>query len=354
MSDSDAWPIESAKRVKFYVPEEYGVSKDNFIDRNDDNQIENDGLIARFQWDANQQLLKVVAVDRNDDVLSVLDVIDVHDMIGASIEIQLKDERQRQQPTVDTSRASNEPPTDRLSDTQASAVLHLYSYPKTDPSQLSWKHRWGLKSYRHPKRRPHYQRPTDTSNWGPRVASHKHYTLLPTEDLGDANRLRNWFMQQVNHRTTENKDSNDNSARHDRHYLIVVNPHAGPNRNGKALCDETIVPMLEQANITCDVFVSQYARHAQERMAVLQDNNDNEQEKDLSLYNGVIVVGGDGSTHETVNGIVERPDSEQLLPNLILGVIGCGSGNGFAKSVASESHEHFGIVDQCFLIWYVG
>ena len=49
---------------------------------------------------------------------------------------------------------------------------------------------------------------------------------------------------------------------------------------------------------------------------------------------GVVVIGGDGILYEVINGLMERPDWESLFPELKLGIIPCGSGNGLAKSIS--------------------
>ena len=52
---------------------------------------------------------------------------------------------------------------------------------------------------------------------------------------------------------------------------------------------------------------------------------------DISKYNAVITISGDGLFHELLNGLLKRPNDESLPP---VGLIPAGSGNGLAWSAA--------------------
>lgn len=44
-----------------------------------------------------------------------------------------------------------------------------------------------------------------------------------------------------------------------------------------------------------------------------------------------MVVGGDGSFYEVLNGIFARPDWRDVFKQVPLGIIPCGSGNGLSR-----------------------
>jgi diacylglycerol kinase family enzyme len=57
--------------------------------------------------------------------------------------------------------------------------------------------------------------------------------------------------------------------------------------------------------------------------------------KDLSLYAGLVAVGGDGTLHEVINGMMFRADKQRvpiaLIPN--------GTGNDLCNSVGVKTVE---------------
>ena len=57
-------------------------------------------------------------------------------------------------------------------------------------------------------------------------------------------------------------------------------------------------------------------------------------EEDLTDYDGICVVGGDGTIHEAVEGLMLSGKSQYLS----LGVIPCGSGNAFAEDLELRDH----------------
>jgi YegS/Rv2252/BmrU family lipid kinase len=77
--------------------------------------------------------------------------------------------------------------------------------------------------------------------------------------------------------------------------------------------------MLEGFDCHLDVMETRFEGHARELG----------RELDVAAYDGLVVIGGDGTMHEVVNGILARPDGMQLPIGLIAG----GSGNSFARDL---------------------
>lgn len=330
------WPTESAERVKLIIPSEWKSNSEFSI----------------LRWDVARRLVLVVSIDEPDHVL---DAIDPDDMIGVDWQLQLKLHNNNQVRALSKERSeTNEPLSEIAQDTQGSATLTIFSYPRKDPSETSWANWCGISSF-NPKPNPSYQRPADPSKLGDRYAHHRKFTLAPTEDLQDCNALlaalRNLAIPSAASTTTT--IDNDNSSSPIKKYLIVVNPRSGPKRNAAVLCEQQVQPMLEQAGIQCDVCVTTHSHHAEERMlpaTATATSTAGPLETDVSEYTGLILMGGDGVIHEALNGIMARPDSAVVLQKLVVGVIGCGTSNGFATSLMLESKERYGLTNETFLI----
>jgi len=115
--------------------------------------------------------------------------------------------------------------------------------------------------------------------------------------------------------------------------------------------------------------VTERGGHAMERMRFIgakdpassnkrggsnSSNNSNKGEDDddddISTYDGLIAMGGDGILWEMLQGIRSRPDAAQLLRTLPLGIVGCGTSNGLAKSLLHAAGERYGPLESTFAI----
>ena len=97
-------------------------------------------------------------------------------------------------------------------------------------------------------------------------------------------------------------------------YDIILNPKGGRGESLKAL--QVVKEALELADKKYTVHESEYAGHTIEIVKQLNTEKD-----DLKL----IVLGGDGTFNEVLNGIVD-------FSKLIVGLVPCGSGNDFVKA----------------------
>ena len=48
-------------------------------------------------------------------------------------------------------------------------------------------------------------------------------------------------------------------------------------------------------------------------------------------WKGIVTLGGDGTFYEVLNGIFARPDWQDILKQVPLGIIPAGSGNGLSR-----------------------
>lgn len=67
-------------------------------------------------------------------------------------------------------------------------------------------------------------------------------------------------------------------------------------------------------------------------------------------YDGLVTISGDGLIHESINGIMNRPDREEFLESFTFGFIPAGTGNGLHKSIMDDNDELHGIHEAAFSI----
>ncbi len=100
-------------------------------------------------------------------------------------------------------------------------------------------------------------------------------------------------------------------------YFVTVNPHGGVKKGLDIL--EKVKPVFEKDGAELTVLETEYAGHTR----------DFAREVDIEGYDGFCMVGGDGTMHEAINGIMTRKDGQQLPIGLITG----GTGNSFMHDV---------------------
>lgn len=100
--------------------------------------------------------------------------------------------------------------------------------------------------------------------------------------------------------------------------LLVYNPNAG-KRQAEPILQRVVLPGLRQRGIECEVIATERVGHAR----------DIGMTADLAGYQAAVTLGGDGTYHELVNGILARKDSQRLPVSLIP----LGSGNGLAATL---------------------
>ena len=102
-----------------------------------------------------------------------------------------------------------------------------------------------------------------------------------------------------------------------RRLLVILNPHAG--RGAAAGAWAAAEPILRAAGCTSRVVETQRSGHAREFLAELPHG----------ACDAVIVVGGDGTLHEAINGLMIAG-----TPGPSLGLIPAGTGNSLATDLA--------------------
>ncbi|XVE87943.1 hypothetical protein DITRI_Ditri19aG0029200 [Diplodiscus trichospermus] len=109
--------------------------------------------------------------------------------------------------------------------------------------------------------------------------------------------------------------------------LIFVNPFGGKKSATKILSQD-VKPYLEDADIQITVIETKHQLHAKEVAKTL----------DLSKYDGIVCVSGDGILVEVVNGLLEREDWSGAV-KMPIGMVPAGTGNGMVKSLLDSAGE---------------
>jgi len=96
-----------------------------------------------------------------------------------------------------------------------------------------------------------------------------------------------------------------------RKILLVVNPTGGV-RNGLEIL-KNIKPIFEAGGIELEIIETKYAGHAKDIARAM----------DVEKFDSLCLVGGDGTMHETINGMYAREDNKRIP----IGLIPAGTGN---------------------------
>ncbi len=101
-------------------------------------------------------------------------------------------------------------------------------------------------------------------------------------------------------------------------WMFIVNPNAG---SGKALSDwDTIAKLLKIEEIDYDYILTQYPFHGIELA----------KQKLKEGYRKFVAVGGDGTLHEIVNGIMQ--EDKAIAKECKIGIIPIGNGNDWGRT----------------------
>uniref|UniRef100_A0A3B5MSE8 sphingosine kinase n=1 Tax=Xiphophorus couchianus TaxID=32473 RepID=A0A3B5MSE8_9TELE len=103
--------------------------------------------------------------------------------------------------------------------------------------------------------------------------------------------------------------------------MILVNPHSG---RGQALQLFTghIQAMLTEASVPYTLVITEHQNHARELV----------RNADLTQWDALVIMSGDGLLFEVINGMMEREDWQQAIQTP-LGMLPGGSGNALAASI---------------------
>ena len=96
-------------------------------------------------------------------------------------------------------------------------------------------------------------------------------------------------------------------------FILTVNPYGGTKKGPRLL--KNIKPIFDAAGVELFIIKTTFAGHAKELANQLN----------ITEYDGFIGIGGDGTLHEIINGMLSRHDGHKIP----IGIIPGGSGNSY-------------------------
>ena len=100
-------------------------------------------------------------------------------------------------------------------------------------------------------------------------------------------------------------------------FFVIVNPKSGKQK-GLSIVDK-IRPIFESSGISLSILETKYQGNAKQIVQTM----------DFNTIKAILVVGGDGTLNEVVNGMLNRNDNLKLP----IGIIPGGSGNSFSADL---------------------
>jgi len=108
---------------------------------------------------------------------------------------------------------------------------------------------------------------------------------------------------------------------------MLFNPHSGAHLGEKIAAKSQ--DFLRSRNILVEAVKLEAKGHA-ERLCETMD---------LSIYDVILCVGGDGTLHESINGLMKRKDEERK--RIPIAAVPAGTGNSFARELTGHGSSHF-------------
>jgi sphingosine kinase len=122
-----------------------------------------------------------------------------------------------------------------------------------------------------------------------------------------------------------------------RHLHVLLNPASGKKKARKIL--QQVRSLWENSQIQITVTETSSAGEAEKFIQTLV----------LDKIDGLVIIGGDGTIYEVINGIMKRPDWETAI-TIPIGIIGAGTGNGLCKTILDLAGEPYDPIGAAFLI----
>lgn len=122
-----------------------------------------------------------------------------------------------------------------------------------------------------------------------------------------------------------------------RRLQVIINPISGKRQATQIF--ETVRPLFDHSNVEYKVTQTKSTLDTKNLV------------RDLNLFelDGLVIVGGDGTIHDVIAGLMSRPDWEQAI-KLPLGIIPGGTGNGFCKTLLESAVESYNPLNAAFLV----
>ena len=122
-----------------------------------------------------------------------------------------------------------------------------------------------------------------------------------------------------------------------RRLKVIINPNSGKKKATKMF--DRVRPLFDRANLEYTVTETKSAADTKNLVSNL----------DLVETDGLVIVGGDGTIHDAIAGLMSREDSDTAI-KIPLGIIPGGTGNGLCKSLLSAAGESYDPMNAAFII----
>lgn len=122
-----------------------------------------------------------------------------------------------------------------------------------------------------------------------------------------------------------------------RHLHILLNPASGKKKAWRIF--QQVRTVWDKSNI--ELTVSQTTNTNQARQII--------QTLAIEKLHGLVIIGGDGTLYEVINGLMSRPDWESAI-QIPIGTISAGTGNGLCKTLLELAGEPYDPISAAFLI----
>jgi len=118
---------------------------------------------------------------------------------------------------------------------------------------------------------------------------------------------------------------------------VIINPNSGKKKAVKIF--DRVRPLFDRANLKYTVTETKSAADTKDLVSNLN----------LTATDELVIVGGDGTIHDAIAGLMSREDSDRAI-KVPLGIIPGGTGNGLSKSILEAAGESYDPLNAAFII----
>lgn len=122
-----------------------------------------------------------------------------------------------------------------------------------------------------------------------------------------------------------------------RHLHIFLNPASGKKKAWGIF--QQVRTVWDKSHIQLTVSQTTSTNHARQIIQTLA----------IEKLDGLVIIGGDGTLYEVINGLMSRPDWERAM-EIPIGTISAGTGNGLCKTLLELAGEPYDPISAAFLI----
>ena len=120
-----------------------------------------------------------------------------------------------------------------------------------------------------------------------------------------------------------------------RRLMFIINPVAGDG-SAREYFTKDVTPVLDDLEIEFQTFYTSRKTEATEICSSLRETR---------KYQGIVVLGGDGTVYEAVQGLLTFDKNHKLVsPQIPIGMVSCGTTNALAYTIHGTDDKHTSLV----------